>query len=189
MRSARRQRQLAAIRDRKTRRLDKGLIAEAVHHAVCEVTKTDGLDQCLHYVFAGSSLFERIYRRRHMVQVGTLTIITNTTPPYTARVCGEGCNLDEGDFHAWIACLEGDGALIDFSARQYRPMTHGSVFGWEREDPPSYVWFDRQHCPDWLLFDPSKDATYEYYVTRHMDFPGGKQLIALAWNKYKEMTR
>ena len=39
MKSSRRQRQLAAIKDRKTRRLDKGLIAEAVHQAVCDLIR------------------------------------------------------------------------------------------------------------------------------------------------------
>jgi hypothetical protein len=139
--------------------ISRARIAEAVHHAVCDVTGSDGFGHCALYARAGAVVASLATGREYVVNAGRLMAGTGTPDPEDA-----GAELHLGmdpalsgysgrEFHAWFirrpsgaatgVLLSADPAsveVVDLSVRHYRPMAEAIGLPWQREELPPWYW-------------------------------------------------
>lgn len=143
-------------------------VAEAVHRAVCRFSEGDGIGQCQLYAVAGSALLTHLTKRLFMPQAGVIHVLAEEPDGWLAADPREWGSpevaLSVGEFHCWIADVTGRepgighaSTLIDLSSRHYQSLGDhclGERLTWTRPDPPTFVWIDDGHLPDWLRLIP-----------------------------------
>ena len=140
-------------------------ISEAVHHAVVEVTHTDGKYCCLLYAFAGCILSRRVLQRDYRLQVGSFH--------FKLKHQGERwmywsvCNnsLSTGSFHAWYLCSHPyDVEIVDLSSRHYQDIA--DAYHRHRNQPlceslvkmnPLWIWTNDLMQNGYVKFFPTQE--------------------------------
>ena len=185
-----RERQLAAIRERRARETERPAIrdhiAEAVHRAVCRHTGTDGLGFCHHYAVGGHGLLRRVFKKELHLQAGSLHILLDDDSDLTTSM--DGSNWRNGELHIWLANQDAAGRyeIVDFAARHYRayheqlPRVCGEWAEWNRPDPPLYIWcYDRP--PHWLKLIALPEPTAAVWANKHSSH---QKLVDLCVEEY-----
>jgi hypothetical protein len=148
------------------RTADKARIAEAVHQAVCEVTGTDGLGQCIAYAWSGAAIAEMLTGRTHYMQAGSCFVYCadaddDGAPYWLGLGPGDGyTSAGAGDLHAWFIEMPAGGGpaapgerrqvahgeltLADLTLRHFRRQADLQGVPWDREPLPAYCW-DTMH--------------------------------------------
>lgn len=186
-------------------------IADAVHHAVCEFTDSDGYGRCLLYAVAGAHLASRVFGTLYMPAAGSLGILAD--PPdgwvvYDVQDAG----IEGGTFHAWFNRLEHQShgralEVVDLSSRHFKAYANqphitdcsksenGFIFtfehpekhiGWNRfNNPPNYVWTDGAIPTDLMALRLDVETTVKMLqdvYERREELLG---LHHLAWNHFR----
>ena len=160
----------------------RGRIAEAVHRAVCEFSRTDGLGLCMLYAVAGAGILGRMFGTTFYPQAGSMSVLVDPPDHWMTM---DASNFANGEFHCWLSRQTGGGKIevIDFAARHYRaycdrlidhsefeaiepgifvrreaPLIEHSRPIWNRQTPPDHVWTEGL-LPEWLSLAPDREAT------------------------------
>jgi hypothetical protein len=180
-RDQRRRKKLKSRQQRTNRHsaaLDRDRIAEAVHHAVCDYTGTDGSGQCAMYAVAGMGLLLGL-RENACVQIGALCLQPDPGDP-TAWISMDPAN-GWGEVHAWLALWKrppspgvspSDVEIIDLSARHYRRYVEDmpSILPpgvapiekvWRQPGEPAYLWGTKDRLPKWVGFTVTEGLSRE----------------------------
>jgi hypothetical protein len=174
---------------------EHAMMAEAVHRAVCEFTKSDGFGHCYLYTLAGWSLLIHLEGQGtpYRMQAGSLFLRPDPSRPLDWVVSSaEDGGLERGEFHCWISSP--DLTLIDFASHYFRryvdgimrikEVTHQSEAGalftlddnpdpvrWNMPDPPRYIWEHVTELPEWVRYngDPRALEQVNQRVRETMD--------------------
>ena len=115
-------------------------IAEAVHHAVCDFTGSDGFGLCMLYAVAGSGLLGRAFGEKFYPQAGSMAVLADKPDVWVTM---DASNFATGEFHCWLGRpMGGDRVeLIDFTARHYRDYCDRliDVTGFDHAEPSLFV--------------------------------------------------
>jgi hypothetical protein len=168
---AERQRRLDALGQRRvvaTSLAVKERMVEAVHAAVCEVTRGTGLGRCAHYAVAGSILATVVTGKRFIPQAGSLYLSLDPADPTlcTAMIAEDG--IESGEFHCWsIGPVEEgrksgpvtpDQEFVDFSARHFKALVEklGTVEDRQRLPGGGFLTVFSPATNRWRRPDPPK---------------------------------
>jgi hypothetical protein len=187
----RRRRRAEKERREARNRFTKAQVAEAVHKAVCDLTRSDGLLKCHYYTYLGGHFLPHLGYHVHW-QAGRLLLYPDPSDPELASVfdpeLGREERGDYGECHSWLAVPLGPTtadapppldqvALIDFSARHYKRYVEGaSALGrgepchWRIADPPAFIWERADRWPKWVI--PQNIPAVLEYVLDGFDLRG-----------------
>jgi hypothetical protein len=175
----------------------KAQIAEAVHHAVCQHTGTDGFGYCRWYAACGWLLLQSLGYEKAVLQSGRLSLHPDPNDP-TLWIEMDPSHGVIGELHCWVVLpdenlppgrhrMGQNVQVIDFAARHYRsyvertPMLGGSQARWRRENPPDFIWDSLNRLPPWLLLSAQEQATNS--ILRSLNVREGKSLLMLAQSR------
>jgi hypothetical protein len=157
----------------------KAEIAEAVHKAVCVLTRSDGLDKCHYYTWLGGHFLAQLDYRVHW-QAGILALYADPADPGLCLMfdpeLGRAERGDYGECHSWLAIAHGPTQIgtavpldqftvVDFAARHYkryaevaREKGRGEAMQWKIADPPPFLWERADRLPKWVHFADIPDV-------------------------------
>lgn len=183
-------------------------MAEAVHHAVSEVTQSDGLGKCLPYAVTGYGLIYHVLGVHPVLQGGRLQILADP-PDGWIEMNPEHNGFHRGEYHAWLAIPpvrmpglhhteDGTCQIIDFSARHFQRFCEETIsltpgdpaqVRWTRTDtPPLWVWQTKPN-PDHALYMPDEVTTNQMtHVLTGSPRDDIRAMIALAIRHYEEVA-
>jgi hypothetical protein len=185
----------------------KARIAEAVHHAVCEVTASDGFGHCALYARAGAAVASAVTGHQYVINAGRLEVGTGARDPEDSDAelylgmdpALSGYNGIE--FHAWCLRRPSSGTpgvlqasdprsveIADFSVRHYRAMAEAIGLPWQREDLPASYWGPLSGLRD-LRVNLSADAKMTMMLIREQPAGPVKDTIRLALDLLHRGTR
>lgn len=175
-------------------------IADAVHHAVCDHSGSDGFGHCRLYAVAGWVLLQHLGYRNVVPQAGRLSLMPDPFDPTLWLEMDPGFGL-LGEIHCWLVIpptkpapgqheMSGDVQVVDFAARHYRsyverlPVIHpaddGSfpINGWRHEEPPKYLWTAWATLPPWVRVSAQETPTNR--LLQSLDVDEGRSLLRSA---------
>ncbi len=65
-------------------------------------------------------------------------------------------NLPE--IHVWVGILDRQ-ELVDFSTRHLKTAATARGMTWTAADPPRYLWSPGDQLPNWVVYEPNREAT------------------------------
>ena len=151
--------------------LNRNMIADTVHQAVCQISVSDEFCPCIHYTMAGLALIANLTGKVYLPQIGSLHVEYGLES--NAGIGG----LASTEFHAWLvgpikrgqssgrAIIPSDKEVIDFYPRHFKswleahPPADMDRNPCVTTDTPQYIW--SQHCdlPKWYCVNVSEKAT------------------------------
>lgn len=205
-RNQRRRKKLAERHNRRRRlvpppqRYTNEQIADAVHHAVCAHTGSDGFGHCRLYAVAGWVLLQRLGYRNVVPQAGRLSLMPDPADPTLWLDMDPAFGL-LGEIHCWLVIppgkpapgqheMSGDMQVVDFAARHYRsyaerlPSIHSAddgsfpITGWLQEEPPVVLWTAWANLPPWVRVSAQEKPTNR--LLRSLDVGEGRLLLRAA---------
>jgi len=157
--------------------VDKDAVAEAVHQAVCLVSRDQGAGHCDAYAFGGAAVLSRLTGCQWWPQAGEARYGTGRDRDAAeGEICfayqpsGQGLaitaggtmqegGLANGEVHVWAARAE-DGMVAevaDFGARHVPALSSACGIGWARE-PLDCVWGTRAELAAQRIWHIAEDA-------------------------------
>jgi hypothetical protein len=188
MSTKRRQKQLAAIRERRERRslesnrtsLERkevrDRVAEAIHRSVCEFSGTDGFGECLLYAIAGMGLLGRGFGQKIYLQAGTMAVLAEPPDGWWVMDAEKGFVPGYGgEFHCWLGGPSNTGGveLIDFTARHYKRYCSDLVDAtqWDLVAPGLYVRRDEpEEASSRIAWSREDPPSYVWFTDDPLDW-------------------
>jgi hypothetical protein len=150
----------------------KAEIAEAIHRALCDITRSDGFMKCHYYACLGYHFFARIGFVVHWLAGGLAVFADPSDPTLAFAFDPELGRQERGDFaeaHSWLMLPYGPPVggihtpdqydLVDFSSRHYKRYAEvaaeqgrGEPVNWKIPDPPAFIWERADRLPYWVRF-------------------------------------
>lgn len=105
---------------------------------------------------AGSMQWPRVNRQEDDGAVNThFAYMWTPRDPASALSVALG-NLPE--MHVWVGIVDRQ-ELVDFSTRRLKEAAAGLGMGWTAADPPPYLWCPASELPDWVVYQPNREAS------------------------------
>lgn len=182
----------------------RGLIAEAVHDAVCAFSHSDGFGACQLYAVAGYALLSKIDGPQWIMQAGSAWMLADPPDGWWLYDAGSPDAWERGEFHCWLAkqgaTPEGPpAAFVDFTSRHLRRTveqmaTVGDLGSGERipwthtTEPPPFIWTEGEQSP-WVHWQPDPDACRALWTFTLAQGAQYRPLTRLLADRYSTLRR
>ncbi len=105
---------------------------------------------------AGSLQWPRVRREEDDGQMNTHFSYMWTPGAYDSALSVAVGNLPE--MHVWVGILDSQ-EIVDFTTRHLRAAGEARGMAWSAADPPPYLWSLAAALPDWVVYQPDRDAS------------------------------